>query len=199
MISRSRACRFLSLVADNCGRLRRPPSSPVHLQYAYVDATPHRIAALLWLPDDISLLSPSPQHRNPFISLQKQHPGPTSDCTRVYAVDATEAINNNVAELLSIHLAVENAAPRSVLCCCVDSTTAKGWVRRGLAASPFVNRVIRSLHRHLLRLQIRLMIAWVPSPDNLSDAFSRDDRRTGEIRGIHFRPPGEDFVLVSWF
>jgi len=163
--------------------------------FAYIDARPVRMAVVEW--PSINLDEPEHYRRNPVESaINATQPASTS-CT-VHAQDFARPINNNVAELLAFLKLVQVATPQQSLAVASDSMVSLGWVKRGWARAPEIRAIILRIWITATVKHLRLLSTWVSDPDNLSDPFTREDRRTGPVKLQWVRPAARPFEVTVW-
>jgi len=115
----------------------------------------------------------------------------------VPSVVAVAPININVAELAAIIETALHAEPCTTLAIVTDSQVARAWTRKGWSVNTLATRGIILLQNICVQRHIRLVLTWIESRLNLSDQFTRCDRRTGPVPLTYVRPP-RPFETATW-
>ena len=171
------------------------PCTLQHFQFAYVDATPKRIAAVLWARSCYLGPMPTDADSDP-IAFMSQHSAPPSPHCIVHAHD-TAPCNIAINELAAVAVAASHATPCSTLCVAIDSRTARAWAKKGWARNEYAIKIVSHIYNTCRSRHIRLAFAWVPSLSNLADSFSRDDLRQGLIH-LPWHRPISQFETSTW-
>lgn len=171
------------------------PCRSKHFQYGYVDATPTRIAALLWPRSCFLGQVPTDADSDPITRMAAQCEPPSRQCI-VHAFD-TPPCNIAINELAAVAIAAVHALPCTTLCLAIDSRTARAWAKKGWAKNESAIRIVSSIYQACRSRHLRLAFAWVPSASNLADPFSRDDRRQGLVY-LPWTRPMTDFEMSTW-
>jgi hypothetical protein len=182
--------REMRRVAEWIG-LSRPliDFSTYALAWAASDATPTRVAAMLWEPvnhsvkrtdlnddacDNVLCASVMRAARE----AASAERGCPSGCEVDY-FDADVPRRINGMELIGVLLALVMAPTSCVLAVFTDSQTAKAWVRRGITAGQYSDVIVRVVSRVVQAKRIRLLLGFVPGVENPCDKYSRSDAQRG--------------------
>lgn len=174
------------------------PCSLRHVCFAYSDATPFRVASVIWPRSCIPrTATPTTIEDDPIAQIINCC-GPADRMhARVYAIN-TPRIHANLTELMAIVLTVINTPPCTLLAIASDSRVAKSWARKGWSKNSHARSLIRLLYEVARDRHIRIAIAYVPGVLNLSDPFTRHDLRTGDVIWPWFRPMAR-FEMATWW